>query len=267
MSSTLNWVDCDQKRLFRFKPESGDRQEIALPGNPGCYAFCGDDRLLMAYRTSLTVMDTMTGVHTALDTSMIDFSKSRFNDGACDRYGRFWVGTMHKAMSDPVGGLYRVDKDLSVRQMEEGFTVSNGIAFSPDDTVMYQVDSRISVIYAYDYDLQTGSISHRRVFADLRDQPGRPDGCTTDREGNLWVAMLGAGCVAVFNPAGERVGSLAVPTSRVTSVCFGGAQLDTLYVTSMRFGLSEEERAAQPLAGCLFAFQGVGEGIPELRFG
>jgi L-arabinonolactonase len=265
-SSTLSWVDCDRKQLFRLHPGSDDRRSFDLLGNPGSYAFCSRDKVLVAYRTGLAVVDLPSGAHRPIETPMIDFAKARFNDGACDRAGRFWVGTMHKGMSEPVGGLYRVDPDLSVRQLADGFTVSNGIAFSPDDAVMYQIDSRLSVVVAYDFDLKNGAISNRRVFAEFSRASGRPDGCTIDSAGRLWVALLGAGRIVVLSPAGEHLHSLAVPTSRVTSLCFGGRALDTLYVTSMRLGLSEAELEAQPHAGCVFAFAAAGQGLPEPYF-
>lgn len=266
-SARLSWVDCDRKQMFRLDPETGEVRSYQLAGSPGSYAFCGDGKILMAYRNRLAIIDLESGEEHAVDTPMIDFADARFNDGACDRAGRFWVGTMHKGMSEPVGALYRVDPDFSVRQMAEGLIVSNGIAFSPDDKVMYHTDTRRSAIYAYDFDLAGGEISSRRIFADFSTENGRPDGCTIDADGRVWAAMLGAGRIAVLDSAGTEVRSLAVPTSRPTSVCFGGRSLDTLYVTSMRYGLSEEELAAQPDAGSLFAYAGLGRGLPEPRFG
>jgi len=267
VSARLSWVDCDRKQMFRLDPESGDVTAIDLPGHPGSYAFRSDGTVLIAYRTSLALVDLASGSHQAIETPGIDFAKARFNDGACDRAGRFWLGTMHKAMSEPVGALYRVDPDLSVRQMAEGFVVSNGIAFSPDDRVMYQTDSRPAVIYAYEFDLASGAISGRRVFAGFDASKERPDGCTIDKDGCLWVAMLGGGRVAVLDPDGKEMRSISLPTRRPTSLCFGGPSLDTLFVTSMTLALSEEELAAQPDAGRIFAFEGIGRGLAEPNFG
>ncbi len=263
----LCWVDCDRKQMLQLDPDRGTVRTIDLPGSPASYAFCRSGEILLAYRTRLTLFDPPTGSERIIDTPMIDFSVARFNDGACDRAGRFWVGTMHKGMSEPVGALYRVDPDLSVRQMADGLTVSNGIAFSPDDKVMYHTDSRASVIYAYDFDVAAGAIAGRRVFADFRGRQGIPDGCTTDRDGRLWGAILGGGRVEVLDAAGRLVRSLAIPTTRPTSPAFGGPSLDMLYVTSMRLGLSEAELAAQPEAGSLFAFDGLGQGLQEPLFG
>ena len=267
VAAKLNWVDCDQRQMFRLDPETGEIRTFGLAGQPGSYAFCDDGRILIAYRTGLALVNIESSAQQVIETPMVDFATTRFNDGACDRAGRFWLGTMHKGMSEPVGALYRVDPDLSIRQMAGDVTVSNGIAFSPDDKIMYHTDSRPAVIYAYDFDLQSGTISNRRVFADFGGRQERPDGCTVDRDGNLWTAMLGGGRVAVLNPKGEEIRSVPLPATRPTSVCFGGRDLDTLYVTSMTFSLSEEELAAQPDAGNVFAFPGIGRGLAEPRFG
>lgn len=266
-AAELSWVDCDRRQMFRLDPETGEIRTFSLSGQPGSYAFCKDGRILIAYRTGLALVDIESGAQQVIETPMVDFATTRFNDGACDRAGRFWLGTMHKGMSEPAGALYRVDPDLSVRRMAEGLTVSNGIAFSPDDKTLYHTDSRPAIIYAYDFDLGIGTISNRRVFADFGGRRERPDGCTVDRDGNLWTAMLGGGRVAVLSPNGEEIRSLPLPATRPTSVCFGGPNLDTLYVTSMMFSLSEEELVAQPHAGNVFALPGVGHGLAEPRFG
>lgn len=267
VTSRLHWVDCDQKTMYRLDPEKNGISTFSLAGSPGSYAFSRDGQLLLAYRNRLSLVDLESGSHRDIATPMIDFGSARFNDGACDRAGRFWLGTMHKAMSEPVGALYRVDQDLTVHLMADGVTVSNGIAFSPDDTRLYHTDSRLAVIYVYDFDLSAGTISNRRVFADFSGRHEKPDGCTVDRDGFLWAAMLGGGRVVVLDPAGNEVRSIALPTTRPTSVCFGGKALDTLYVTTMRLGLSAEELQAQADAGCLFAGAGLSRGLPEPHFG
>jgi sugar lactone lactonase YvrE len=267
MRAELSWVDCDRRRLFRLHPAANTVRMTDLAAPPGSYAFRKDGRLLMAYRTGLAVLDPESGCSDPIETPMVDFSAARFNDGSCDRAGRFWLGTMHKSMSEPVGALYRVDPDLSIRRMAEGIVVSNGIAFSPDDKVMYHTDSKLAVIYACDFDICAGEIANRRVFADFSGRHERPDGCTVDRNGRVWVAMLGGGRVATLDPDGREMASLRVPASRPTSLCFGGSDLGTLYVTSMTLSLSPDELAAQPDAGCVFAFDGVGQGLPEPLFG
>lgn len=265
-SQRLAWVDCDQRKLYLYAPETGEVQEVTLPGHPGSYAFMADGRILMAYRTGLSLIDLETGQHDPVDVSGIDFATARFNDGACDRAGRFWVGTMHKAMREPAGGLYRIDPDLSAHLMAEGYIVANGLAFSPDNRILYHTDSRPAVIYAYEYDLERSAISNRQIFADFGGRNERPDGCTVDAEGNVWAAMLGGSRIAVIDPQGREFRSIPLSVSRPTSLCFGGPNLDILFVTSMQYGLTEEELQAQPLAGVLLALSGLGVGLPEPHF-
>jgi L-arabinonolactonase len=149
---------------------------------------------------------------------------------------------------DAVGALYRVDPDLGVHRMDVGITLSNGIAWSPDDRTMYYCDSRPGRIYAYDYDLATGTIGNRRLFVDFKGRKGRPDGCTVDAEGGLWVAEISASQVVRFDPSGKEEFALRLPVSRPTSVMFGGSDLRTLFITSMKHGLSAEELAREPQA-------------------
>ncbi|MBS0640632.1 MAG: SMP-30/gluconolactonase/LRE family protein, partial [Proteobacteria bacterium] len=195
-----------------------------------------------------------------------DFMKDVFNDGKCDRRGRFWVGTMDRETTHPIGALYRIDPDLTVHRMADGITLSNGIAFSPDDRTLYHCDSEPGVVWAYDYDIESGSIANRRVLVDFAGRKGHPDGCTIDAEGGLWVAEIGAGQIVRFDAAGRETGLIAVPVTRPTSVIFGGADLRTMFVTSMQFALSDEEKAQQPLAGSVFSVNVGVAGIPEVRF-
>lgn len=261
------WVDCDQKKLFSRDPAADEAARIYdLPHYPGSYAFREAGGMIMAYRNQLTLLDCETGESRPFEAVGVDFSRERFNDGACDRAGRFWVGTMDRRMSEPVGSLYRIDRNLAVQRMVGDLVVSNGIAFSPDDRTMYHHDSRSGLIYAYDYDIDRGLVSNRRVLVDFADRPGRPDGCTIDAEGNLWVAEIGAGRVVRFDPGGRQIAAIAMPVSRPSSVMFGGGDLHTLFITTMRHGLSSEQAAREPLAGCLFSIRLDVPGLPEPRF-
>ncbi|MGQ7793606.1 SMP-30/gluconolactonase/LRE family protein [Faunimonas sp. B44] len=260
------WVDCDQKKLFsRGSAPDSETRTFSLPHHPGCYAFRERGGMIMAYRNQVALLDLETGETEPVETGA-DFSVERFNDGCCDRAGRFWAGTMHRKRTDRAGSLFRIDPDLSAHKMASDLIVSNGISFSPDDTVMYHHDSRAGLIFAYDFDCDRGTIARRRVFVDFNGRPGRPDGCTTDAEGNLWVAEIGAGRVVRFDPHGRQIGEIALPVTRPSSVMLGGEDLSTLFITTMREGLSAEEQAAQPLAGCLFYTRVDVPGLPEPRF-
>jgi sugar lactone lactonase YvrE len=259
-------VDCDQKLLYSFDPFRNVVTTTTLPHNPGSYAFRQQGGLIMAYRNGLSLLDVRGEVERYVAVEQLDFSTERFNDGACDRRGRFWVGTMDRKLKSPVGSLYRVDPDSTIKRIESGLICSNGIAFSPDDRVMYHTDTGAARIYASDFDLESGEVANRRVFCDFSDQPGRPDGCTIDAEGFLWVAEIGGAEVVRLSPEGEPVGAVSLPVGRPTSVAFGGADLCTLFVTTMRFGMSSAETTTQPEAGCVFSFEVDVPGLVEPRF-
>jgi sugar lactone lactonase YvrE len=262
----LSWLDAAEKLFFTLDPVTGVVDRKVLPHYPGSYAFRRDGGMIMAYRNQLMIIEGDPSAARQVATPGVDFAVERFNDGACDRAGRFWIGTMDRKLKDPVGALFRLDPDLTLTRMVGEITASNGIAFSPDNRVMYHTDTGAARIYAYDFNIKTGVIANRRVFADFTAWRGRPDGCTIDAEGCVWAAAIGAGEVVRIDPVGRRVAAIALPVSRPTSVMFGGSDLTTLFITSMQHGLSPEELAAQPGAGCLFSVVLGVPGLPEPLF-
>jgi len=194
----------------------------------------------------------------------------RMNDGRCDRQGRFWAGSMalDMAAGHPVGALYRLDDQAArgpLGAQLDGFIVPNGLAFSPDGRTMYLSDSHPGVqkIWAFDYDIDSGTPSRRRLFVDMLEYPGRPDGAAVDAEGCYWTCGNDAGLIHRFTPDGRLDRSLAVPVKKPTMCAFGGPRLDTLYVTSIRPG---GDLADQPLAGGLFALNPGVTGVEEPAF-
>lgn len=265
-SQTLLSLDCMGRKLFRHTPATGAEEVWALPRTPGSFALRASGGVLMAYRRGLAMIEPGTDMLDDIPTPGIDFGVAVFNDGKCDRRGRFWTGTMDREGKNPVGALYRLDPDLSVYRMDDGITLANGIAWSPDDRTMYFCDSRPGHVWAYDYDIASGRIENRRMFIDFAGRKGRPDGCTVDAEGCLWVAEISAGQVVRLDPAGREVAAVAVPVPRPTSVIFGGPDLRTLFVTSMRHGLSAEELQSHSTSGCIWAGDVGVAGIEEPRF-
>jgi len=262
----LFWIDCMGRKLFRHDPAGARQEEWALPRAPGSFALRTGGGMLMAYRRGLALIEPGTAMLDDIATPGIDFTKEVFNDGKCDRRGRFWTGTMDRNTTEPVGALYRLDPDRLVHRMDDGITLSNGIAWSPDDRTMYYCDSHPGLVWAYDYDIDAGTIGNRRVFVDFTGRAGRPDGCTVDSEGGLWVAEVDAGRVVRFDPSGREMLAVPLPVSLPTSVMFGGPDLRTLFVTSMRYGLSAEQLAREPRAGCVFAVDAGLAGLPPMRF-
>ncbi len=189
----------------------------------------------------------------------------RFNDGRCDRQGRFWAGTMvcNMGLASRAGALYRHDAMTGLQKMREGFITPNGLGFSPDGRTMYLSDSHptVQLIWAFDYDITSGTPSNQRIFVDMNRLPGRPDGAAVDADGCYWICANDAGFVHRFTPTGQLDRSLAVPVKKPAMCAFGGAGLDTLFVTSIRpegIDLSD-----QPLAGGVFALHPGVRGLPE----
>lgn len=191
----------------------------------------------------------------------------RYNDGKCDRRGRLWIASMDMAAAPNRGSLFRVDADGSWRKMDGGFTVPNGLGFSPDGTRMYFTDTFRRTIYAYDFDLAAGTIAGRRPWLALAESDGKPDGLTVDEDGCVWVALWDAWAVARFDPDGREMQRIRVPVPRPTSCCFGDADLGTLYVTTASVRLGEDVLAGAPLSGALLALRIPGvRGLPETIF-
>ena len=263
----LWWIDIERPKLQNYDPSTGETTAMPLPG-----AFAGTqaltragDRLLAEdltlYRRGPTdgSRTVVASVESALD--------NRLNDGRVDARGRFWVGTMDNQLHRPNGSLYRIDPDGSVARIDGDVIVSNGIAFSPDGRTLYFTDTRRHLCYAYDLDLDDGAVTNKRIFADHRSTGDRPDGACVDVDGCIWMAFFAGGRIVRHRPDGTVDRVVAMPVTNPTCLCFGGAGLRTLYVTSATKFLSPEQRENEPLAGSLFAIDGLGQGLPEHLFG
>ncbi len=191
----------------------------------------------------------------------------RCNDGRCDRQGRFLVGTMVQDMAQgiPAGRLYSHTAGEGARLLLDDLIVPNGLALSPDGRTLYLSDSHPSrqLIWAFDYDPDTGTPSNRRLFVDMNAHPGRPDGAAVDVDGCYWICGNDAGLIHRFTPDGRLDRSLAVPVKKPAMCAFGGRNLDVLFVTSIRPG---GDLSDQPLAGGLFALNPGVQGLAEPSF-
>ncbi len=189
----------------------------------------------------------------------------RMNEGGADPAGNFWCGSMAYDQTAGAGALYRLAPDLTATKEVDGVTVSNGLGFSPDGTRAYYVDTPTRRVDVFDH--EGGTLRNRRTAVEVVDGPGSPDGLTVDAEGCLWVALFGGSAVHRYSPDGTLLAVVPLPVAQVTACTFGGPDLDRLYVTTSREGLDEADRAAQPLAGALFAVDVAGvRGLPALEF-
>jgi sugar lactone lactonase YvrE len=261
----LYWIDGRKPSINRFDPAAGDNRAVPTPEPVHAIALTRGQRLLCAFEASLGYFDCETGGLERL-ARLIAGVEDNLNDGAVDRAGRFWVGSKARDWVTPVGALFRSDPDGSVHRCDEGFQLSNGMGWSPDDRTMYFIDSAPREIYAYDFDLASGGIRNRRTLVRIAEEHGLPDGMAVDAEGFLWVAQWSGGRLVRYDPDGAIERVIAMPVKRPTSLAFGGPDLATLFITSGTMRMSEAELAAEPLAGNLFALETEVRGLPEPRF-
>lgn len=262
----LYWIDTVGKRILRARAPFRTAEERGLPFKPSALALTDAGDLLVAYKKGIGLFDFDSGASVQLPLDGLDFTDEIFNDGACDAQGRFWIGTRDRQVKAPVGSLYVIGPDLQARQMRAGVVCSNGIAWSPDGSTLYHTDSHPGAIAAYAFEPGEGALRDGRTFLDYAGQGYHPDGCTVDAEGFLWVAEVQGGRISRYAPDGRCERSIALPVSKPTSVMFGGADLKTLFVTSMRYGLSDEQLHAQPHAGKILCLPMAVPGLPEARF-
>ena len=262
----LYWVDAFGPYIRCLDPRTGKVESWEMPEVIGSLVFDSKGGIVAGLesgfcRVSLDPVRVEPVVNPQPEAGII------FNDGKCDRRGRYFVGTMHREFREGAGVLWRLDPDWSVHRIDSGISVSNGLAWSPDNKTMYFADTRSLVVYAYDYDIETGAAENRRDFFRTDDMVGRVDGATVDTEGYYWCAMIHDGSVCRYSPAGKLDRRIELPVKHPTMCSFGGADLDTLYVVTARRFLKPGEEAGQPLAGNVFAITGLdARGIAEPTF-
>jgi L-arabinonolactonase len=262
----LYWIDVRRPSIQRLD-SSGAFSTWMMPRLIGSFAFRRNGGIIAALENGFCTVNLASGAVESVVNPEPAQHDNRLNDGKCDRRGRFWCGSLNKSRTAPSGSLYRLDGDLSFRRVDTGFYVSNGIAFSPDDTLLYFADTWGEVVYVYDLDLRKGAVSNRRVYLSTRDMPGRVDGATVDEDGFYWCALVEDWAVARWDPAGRLDRLIRLPVRTPTMCAFGGDNMDVLYVTTASALLSADERLAQPLAGAVFAVHGLGVwGLAEPTF-
>jgi len=266
--SALYWIDIYNPTLNRFDPATGATREWRMPAPIGSFALTKKGRAVVALKTGTHLLDFATGALKLLANPEPNLAENRLNDGKVSPDGRFFVGSMHDAKPrKPLGSLYRLDPDGKCHKaIDGGIHVSNGLAWSPDGRTMYHSDSTTAAVSAWSYDAKTGAIANRRDFVKTTDQQGRPDGAATDMDGCYWSAGVSAGNLNRFRPDGTLDRSIAMPCAAPTMPCFAGPELKTVYVTSLRDGVSADKLARQPLTGSIFALEVDVPGVPIPRF-
>jgi sugar lactone lactonase YvrE len=247
----LVWVDIVGRRVHVYDPATGEDTAVEVPEMPGVAIPRRAGGLVLAIGHGFGFLHDG-GRFEQIATLPQGEVIARMNDGNCDAAGRLWAGTMGLSAEPGAGALYRLDPDLTVSRVLDRVTESNGIDWSPDDRLMYYVDSMEHRVDVFDFDLASGSLENRRPFIAIDDADVLPDGLTVDAEGGVWVACWGGSAVRRFAPDGSLDRVVSLPTRQITSCAFAGPQLDRMYVTSAREWLAPEVLAREPDAGAVF---------------
>lgn len=250
----LNWVD----------PKDNGTGSIDLTAPLCSLAEREDGRFICTGYAGYQYLYPDTGKVSFLTNPESKIPDNRFNDGAVDRAGRYWAGTISQTKAPVAGALYSLEPDGAAMRRADGLHGTNGLGWNPDNTLMYVVESWNYRVLVYDFDLMSGQLSNQRVFATIPASLGKPDGLTVDAEGCVWVAIWDGAVLLRFDAAGQVARTITLPVPRPTSLCFGGAGLDQLFITTARFGLSPSQIQSAPLSGTLLRVDVGTSGIPEV---
>ena len=261
-NNRLLWIDI-QGSVFIYNPSDGKNKEIKIG------KFVGT---IVPYQKNIAIVALEDGIYELdLETEKLTFicnpenpviSGNRFNDGKCDANGRLWVGTMDKNSSPEKGRFYVVNGNGEYQQSLTDVTVSNGVCWSLDEKTMYYQDSPLRTVSAFEFNANKGTISEREEIIKMPKDMGNPDGNTIDATGMLWIANWGGACVSRWNPhTGQMLQKIDVPALNVSSVAFGGENLEDLYITTASIAMPSDKEELYPNAGKLFVCQPGVKGI------
>jgi sugar lactone lactonase YvrE len=249
----LWFTDIKQQMVHCFDPLAGRGQSWPAPAQPGFLAPLANDRFIVGAGRDLHEFDPQSGDFRRLCEVEPGKPSNRLNDGAVDPEGNLWFGSMDDTEKKPRGMLYRFSHG-NLAPMDSGYVISNGPAFSPDGRILYHTDTSRRLIHAFDLG-RDGALANKRVFVEIEEGAGFPDGPVVDSEGCLWTGLFGGWGVRRYSPHGDLLEVVAFPVANVTKIAFGGEGLTTVYATTARKGLDEEALQRQPLAGGLFRFE------------
>jgi len=259
----LYWVDIKAPALNRFDPATGQNIVMPMPESIGCFAIRTAGGFVVALRSGIWTASARGALERKIAAAPYDPTRHRFNDGRCDRQGRFFPGSMNERRDTASGALYRLDDNDALVEVLGGIMIANGLAWSPDGRTMYHADTPTHTVRVFDYDVSTGTPSNPRIFARWMGEKDRPDGAAIDNDGNYWSAFYGGEKIVQISPDGALIAEYPVPALCPTMCAFGGADLKTLYVTSARQMRDADELARLPQSGGLFSMRVDVPGLPE----
>jgi len=258
------FVDIKGRQIHRYDETTRTRRSWPAPEDVGFIVAARGGRFICGLKSGLYEFDPADGKFQLLTLVDSHRPRNRLNDAHVDAAGRLWFGTMDDDEAKPNGALYRFDA-TGLHRCDDDYVITNGPATSPDGRTLYHIDTLKREIYAFDL-AADGSLSKRRVFARVAETDGHPDGPVVDATGCVWVGLFGGWGVNRYSPSGELQGKPSLPVANCTKAAFGGADLQTLYVTTAWKELSADQRTQQPLAGGLFAVRVDTPGLPTNEF-
>jgi sugar lactone lactonase YvrE len=264
----LLWVDIEASRVGLFDPVTGLNRFLVVPSHVGAVVPMSDGELLAATAQGFVRLHPDSGVVSSLQDPEEDRPGNRFNDGKCDPWGRFWAGSMAYNFAAGAGSLWRVNADFSCVRQRQGLTISNGLAWSQDRGTLYLIDSPTRQVLAFPLTPSGDLLGEATACITIpKAWDALPDGMCIDAEGKLWIALFGGGAVTRWDPvSGLLLERLELPCRQVTSCCFGGPNLDQLFVTTARQEMDAAAIKAEPLAGGLFQAEVGVKGLPGACF-
>jgi len=260
----LYWIDGSAPAIYRLDPKTNEIKSWKMPKPIGSLALREKGGAVLALSDGFYLFDFNSGEAREIG-GPIAKPGTTFNDGKTDARGRFIAGTLDAKFAGPNGSIFSLDSSLKCSVLEAAIGCTNGPCFSPDNRTFYCADSVSRIIFAWDYDLAAGTVANKRQFAAIKGLGGVPDGASVDADGNYWSAIAGGGKIVCFKPDGSIARTVEVPAPIITSVMFGGDNLDVMYATSI--GEKALRMEPGPDGGSLFAIKGLGaKGKPEPRF-
>ncbi len=253
---TIFWVDIEGRTLHALHYRNKAHRSWEFDKRVTNIVLDTKGELILGFQGGIGRFNIKNGELEWLADIESELPEHRCNDGSCDPAGRLWIGTMHTGEVAKVAGLYCVYPDLKVEKKLGGISISNGIVWSHDHRRMYYIDTPTSSVQSFLYHKETAEIIFENIVVKAPEDTGMPDGMAIDREGMLWICNWGGYGVYRWNPhTGELIDKIELPAPNVTSCAFGGEDLDTLFITTAREGLTPAELEKYPLSGGLFGAQ------------
>lgn len=251
----LYWVDIEQRIVHGLEPRSQVHRKWPVGKRVGTVAPARNGNLILGLQGEIAELDLSTGAVKTLVPLEAELTENRCNDGKCDSSGRFWVGTMHLDCKPGTGSVYCVGSDLVINKLLGNLTIANGMGWSADDSQMFFIDSADRAVKRFKFSKKEIFLGDEETVLHFGNTDELPDGMCVDSEGHLWIGFWGGSRVGCYDPeTGDHLLDVKVPAPHVTSCCFGGEDLRTLYITTARQGLTSGQLKEFPLSGSVFSF-------------